>query len=39
MAENDGRVVSNFIVNCLKNKPIEIYGDEAKQEVFAMSMI
>lgn len=27
MAENDGRVVSNFIVNCLKGRPLEIYGD------------
>ena len=27
MSINDGRVVSNFIVNCLKNKNIEIYGD------------
>jgi UDP-glucuronate decarboxylase len=27
MSENDGRVVSNFIVQALKNKPITIYGD------------
>lgn len=27
MSINDGRVVSNFIVNCLKNKNIEIYGN------------
>ena len=27
MAVNDGRVVSNFIVQCLKNEPITIYGD------------
>jgi len=26
MAENDGRVVSNFVVQALKNKPITIYG-------------
>ncbi|MBI2474563.1 MAG: GDP-mannose 4,6-dehydratase, partial [Candidatus Taylorbacteria bacterium] len=26
MAENDGRVVSNFIVQALQNKPIGIYG-------------
>jgi UDP-glucuronate decarboxylase len=26
MLENDGRVVSNFIVQALKNKPITIYG-------------
>ena len=34
MAENDGRVVSNFIVNCLKNKPIEIYGDGSQTRSF-----
>ena len=27
MAENDGRVISNFIVSALKNEPITIYGD------------
>ena len=27
MALNDGRVVSNFIVQALQNKPITIYGD------------
>jgi len=27
MAENDGRVVSNFILQALKNEPITIYGD------------
>lgn len=26
MARNDGRVVSNFIIQALKNKPIAIYG-------------
>ena len=26
MAENDGRVVSNFIIQALKNRPITIYG-------------
>jgi UDP-glucuronate decarboxylase len=26
MSENDGRVVSNFIVQALRNKPITIYG-------------
>ena len=30
MYENDGRVVSNFIVRALKGKPLEIYG-EGKQ--------
>ena len=27
MAEDDGRVVSNFIVQALSNQPITIYGD------------
>lgn len=27
MAENDGRVVSNFIIQALENKPITIYGE------------
>ena len=27
MMENDGRVVSNFIIQALHNKPITIYGD------------
>lgn len=27
MAENDGRVVSNFILQALKNQPITIYGE------------
>jgi UDP-glucuronate decarboxylase len=27
MYENDGRVVSNFIVKALKGEPLEIYGD------------
>src|SRR5450756_624902 len=27
MAVNDGRVVSNFIVQALRNQPITIYGD------------
>jgi UDP-glucuronate decarboxylase len=30
MLENDGRVVSNFIVQCLRDEPITIYG-EGKQ--------
>ena len=34
MAENDGRVVSNFIVSCLKNKDIEIYGDGLQTRSF-----
>ena len=27
MAQNDGRVVSNFILQTLRNEPIQIYGD------------
>lgn len=27
MAQNDGRVVSNFILQALRNEPIQIYGD------------
>jgi UDP-glucuronate decarboxylase len=27
MLENDGRVVSNFITQCLRNRPITIFGD------------
>jgi len=27
MAENDGRVVSNFILQSLNNKPLTVYGD------------
>ena len=34
MAINDGRVVSNFIVQCLKNKPITIYGDGSQTRSF-----
>jgi UDP-glucuronate decarboxylase len=30
MHENDGRVVSNFVVQCLRNKPITVFG-EGKQ--------
>jgi hypothetical protein len=30
MLENDGRVVSNFIVQALSKKPITIYGDGAQ---------
>ena len=31
---NDGRVVSNFIVQALKNEPITIYGDGAQTRSF-----
>jgi len=34
MAENDGRVISNFIIQCLKNKPITIYGNGSQTRSF-----
>ena len=34
MALNDGRVVSNFIVQALQNKPITIYGDGSQTRSF-----
>lgn len=34
MLENDGRVVSNFIVQALKNQPISIYGDGSQTRSF-----
>ena len=34
MHPNDGRVVSNFIVQALKNKPITIYGDGSQTRSF-----
>lgn len=34
MAVNDGRVVSNFIVQALKNEPITIYGDGKQTRSF-----
>jgi UDP-glucuronate decarboxylase len=34
MHPNDGRVVSNFIVQALKNEPITIYGDGAQTRSF-----
>lgn len=34
MSPNDGRVVSNFIVAALKNKPITIYGDGTQTRSF-----
>ena len=34
MARNDGRVVSNFIVNALQGKDIEIYGDGTQTRSF-----
>ncbi len=34
MAVNDGRVVSNFIVQALQNKPLTIYGDGHRTRSF-----
>lgn len=34
MAENDGRVVSNFIIQALKNENITIYGDGSQTRSF-----
>ena len=34
MAVNDGRVVSNFIVQALRNEPITIYGDGTQTRSF-----
>ena len=34
MHPNDGRVVSNFIMQALKNKPITIYGDGSQTRSF-----
>ncbi|MDP2909332.1 MAG: SDR family oxidoreductase [Nanoarchaeota archaeon] len=34
MAENDGRVVSNFIIQALKNEPLTIYGDGSQTRSF-----
>jgi len=34
MAQNDGRVVSNFILQALKNEPITIYGDGKQTRSF-----
>jgi len=34
MAINDGRVVSNFIIQALRNKPITIYGDGSQTRSF-----
>ena len=34
MAKNDGRVVSNFILQALRNEPITIYGDGSQTRSF-----
>mgnify|MGYP000415293313 CR=1 FL=1 len=35
MLENDGRVVSNFIVQALRNEPILVYGDGQQSRCFS----
>ena len=34
MLPNDGRVVSNFIVQTLKNKPLTIFGNGSQSRSF-----
>lgn len=34
MQEDDGRVISNFIVQCLRGEPITIYGDGSQTRSF-----
>ncbi|CAN5875608.1 hypothetical protein BH24GEM1_BH24GEM1_09670 [soil metagenome] len=34
MAESDGRVVSNFIVQALRDEPLTIYGEEQQTRSF-----
>ncbi len=34
MQKNDGRVISNFIIQCLENKPITIYGSGRQTRSF-----
>jgi UDP-glucuronate decarboxylase len=34
MHPNDGRVVSNFIIQCLRSKPISIFGDGSQTRSF-----
>jgi UDP-glucuronate decarboxylase len=34
MLENDGRVVSNFIVQALRNQPLTVYGDGSQTRSF-----
>lgn len=34
MAANDGRVVSNFVVSALQNKPLTVYGDGSQTRSF-----
>ena len=35
MHPNDGRVISNFIVQAIKNRPLTIYGDGSQSRSFA----
>jgi UDP-glucuronate decarboxylase len=37
MLQNDGRVVSNFIVQALRNEPITIYGDGTQTRSFCFA--
>ena len=39
MEKNDGRVISNFIVQALKGENITIYGDGKQTRSFVMLMI
>jgi len=34
MLENDGRVVSNFVVQCLRNRPLTVFGDGSQTRSF-----
>jgi UDP-glucuronate decarboxylase len=34
MLENDGRIISNFIVQALKNEPLTVYGDGSQTRSF-----
>ena len=34
MHENDGRVVSNFVVQALRNEPITVYGEGQQTRSF-----
>ena len=41
MSQNDGRVVSNFIVQALKNEPITIYGkgDQSRSFCYVSDLV
>ena len=38
MLPDDGRVVSNFIVQALQGRSLTLYGGGTKPDLFAMSM-